>query len=74
MILELNIDKISQQLIFYEKVKLQFFIKVKINAHSYKGFRESIQSDRFIKLINLMLRITECGIEGKITLQEELKV
>jgi len=31
-------------------------------AHSYKAFRESIRGDRLIKLINLMLRSAECGL------------
>jgi len=36
---------------------------VKIDAHSYKAFRESLRGDRLIKLINLMLRSAECGIK-----------
>ena len=33
-----------------------------IDVHSYKTFRESIRSDRLIKLINLILRSAECGL------------
>ncbi len=39
----------------------EFFMKVKIDAHSYKAFRERIRGDRQIKLTNLMLRSAECG-------------
>ena len=35
----------------------------KIEAHSYKAFRERIRGDRQIKLINLILRSAECGIK-----------
>jgi len=38
---------------------------VKIDAHSYKAFRESLRGDRLIKLINLMLRSAECGLYNK---------
>ena len=36
---------------------------VKIEAHSYKVFKESIRGDRLIKLINLMLRSAECRVK-----------
>jgi len=39
---------------------------VKIDAHSYKAFRESIWGDRLIKLINLIFRSTECGLDEKV--------
>ena len=35
---------------------------IKIDAYRYKGFRESIPGDRLIKIINLMLRSGECGL------------
>jgi Uma2 family endonuclease len=37
---------------------------VKIDAYSYKAFRECIWGDRLIKLINLMLRSAECGLDN----------
>ena len=37
---------------------------MKIDAHSYKAFRESIWGDRLIKLINLMLRSAEFGLDN----------
>ena len=41
---------------------------IKIDTHSYKAFRESIQDDRLIKLINLMLRSAECGFRHRFML------
>ena len=35
---------------------------MKIEAHRYKAFRESIRGDSLIKLINLMLRSPEYGL------------
>ena len=43
---------------------------VKIDAHSYKAFREIIRGDRQRKLTNLMLRSKECEI---ITVYTNLK-
>ncbi len=45
---------------------------VKIYAYSYKGFRDSIQGDRLVKLINLMLRSAKCGFLRPTSYQQQI--
>ena len=56
---------------FIIKNYLQFFIIVKIDVYSYKALRESIRADILIKLINLMLRSAECGLQSYYNLLKE---
>ncbi|MDE5115916.1 MAG: hypothetical protein O4860_01185 [Trichodesmium sp. St2_bin2_1] len=44
---------------------------MKIDVYSYKALRESIRADILIKLINLMLRSAECGLQSYYNLLKE---